>query len=212
MGAAKPIKPVVAVRPVRSSGNSATTQVRPVIALRPAQVLARKAAKDAKRPAQVAEAKPAAKAAAAPDRSGTSVGERARRIAMLTQRIKDLQSEGKTKQANRVTARLEELKRQPTTVAARPKKGRSPLVAQRPVRRIANGGRLLALQLKSTSIPEARKAQIIRTAYLRTLTRYPDERETARAEAYLNGSDTFVGGLRDLVWALVNTREFIVNH
>ncbi len=52
----------------------------------------------------------------------------------------------------------------------------------------------------------------MRTAYLRTLNRYPDDHEQTRALAYLNDSDNVFAGLRDLLWALVNTQEFIVNH
>ena len=51
--------------------------------------------------------------------------------------------------------------------------------------------------------------ELIRQAYLRTLNRLPDEREMGVSRKALEGSVT--GGLRDLMWALVNTKEFLVN-
>ena len=53
--------------------------------------------------------------------------------------------------------------------------------------------------------------ELVRQAYLRTLSRLPDEREAAVAKTHLSASGDVVAGLRDLVWALVNTKEFIVN-
>ena len=53
---------------------------------------------------------------------------------------------------------------------------------------------------------------LIREAYLRTLCRQPTDAEQDRARKHLAGADNLVAGLRDLLWALVNTREFLVNH
>jgi hypothetical protein len=53
--------------------------------------------------------------------------------------------------------------------------------------------------------------ELIRQAYLRTLGRLPDERETGVSRKYLAESKDTQAGLRDLLWALVNTKEFIVN-
>ena len=39
-----------------------------------------------------------------------------------------------------------------------------------------------------------------------------DEREVTTSLAYLRDSETVAEGLRDLVWALVNTKEFMINH
>ena len=55
-------------------------------------------------------------------------------------------------------------------------------------------------------------AAIVQQAYLRTLSRHPDEDELARAQRYLSESEDPVKGARDLLWTLVNTKEFIVNH
>ena len=53
---------------------------------------------------------------------------------------------------------------------------------------------------------------IVKQAYLRTLSRFPNETELNRSRSYVEGSEDTVQGLRDLLWALLNTKEFIVNH
>ncbi|MGC3969421.1 MAG: hypothetical protein QM775_19295 [Pirellulales bacterium] len=55
-------------------------------------------------------------------------------------------------------------------------------------------------------------ADLINEAYLRTFTRYPSKDELATAEEYVKTAETPAVGLRDLVWALLNTKEFVVNH
>lgn len=52
---------------------------------------------------------------------------------------------------------------------------------------------------------------LIQQAYLRTLSRLPDERESGVAKKYLTDAKDTQSGLRDLLWALINTKEFIVN-
>jgi len=52
---------------------------------------------------------------------------------------------------------------------------------------------------------------LVRQAYLRTLGRLPDERERAVSLKHLKEAPDFVSGLRDLLWALLNTKEFLVN-
>lgn len=53
---------------------------------------------------------------------------------------------------------------------------------------------------------------LVRQAYLRTLSREPDARELEIARAHLAQNADPVSGLRDVLWALLNTKEFIVNH
>ena len=54
--------------------------------------------------------------------------------------------------------------------------------------------------------------EYVNDAYLRTLSRYPTENELARSEQYIQDANDTVQGLKDLLWALINTKEFIVNH
>ena len=65
---------------------------------------------------------------------------------------------------------------------------------------------------ESKSLLETEGPALVRQAYLRTLSRTPDERELTRSLDYLRDCETVAEGLRDLVWALVNTKEFMVNH
>jgi hypothetical protein len=53
---------------------------------------------------------------------------------------------------------------------------------------------------------------LVRQAYLRTLSRYPTPDETQRCLAYLAQAESPAAGAKGLMWALINTKEFIVNH
>jgi len=53
---------------------------------------------------------------------------------------------------------------------------------------------------------------IVKEAYLRTLSRKPTEAEAKKAREYLTTAGDNVKGMRDLLWALLNTKEFVTNH
>ena len=57
-----------------------------------------------------------------------------------------------------------------------------------------------------------RLGEVVRQAYLRTLSREPTAEETTRAVQHVPEAADTAAGLRDLLWALMNTKEFIVNH
>lgn len=59
--------------------------------------------------------------------------------------------------------------------------------------------------------PEAIE-QLISDAYLRTLSRTPSADELQTAQAYVAEAKTPMEGLQSVMWALLNTKEFIVNH
>ncbi|ADG69905.1 protein of unknown function DUF1549 [Planctopirus limnophila DSM 3776] len=66
---------------------------------------------------------------------------------------------------------------------------------------------------KAGVLPSDRILQeIVKTAYLRTLSRYPSNEETRRSVAYFHEAKDVRVGSRDLLWALLNTKEFMVNH
>jgi hypothetical protein len=52
----------------------------------------------------------------------------------------------------------------------------------------------------------------VREAYLRTVSRPPTDREAEVALGYLRQAGDGPQALRDLLWALLNTKEFITNH
>lgn len=54
--------------------------------------------------------------------------------------------------------------------------------------------------------------QAVRATYLRTLSREPKPQELEKAVAYIQSSEDHLNGVRDVLWALINTKEFIVNH
>ncbi len=56
------------------------------------------------------------------------------------------------------------------------------------------------------------RQELTRTAWLRTLSRPPLPAEIERAEKHLGEAASLNAGLRDLLWALINTKEFILNH
>lgn len=55
-------------------------------------------------------------------------------------------------------------------------------------------------------------AELVRQAYLRSLSRLPNDEELSRSLLYIEESDDRIEGLRGVLWALLNTKEFIVNH
>ncbi len=52
----------------------------------------------------------------------------------------------------------------------------------------------------------------VRAAFLRTVSREPSDEELDRAVTYLRQAPSVRRGLEDLLWALVNTKEFGTNH
>ena len=54
--------------------------------------------------------------------------------------------------------------------------------------------------------------ELIRQAYLRTVKRLPTPDETDRCTQYLAEAQSPAAGAKGLLWALINTKEFIVNH
>jgi len=58
----------------------------------------------------------------------------------------------------------------------------------------------------------AATAELVRAAYRRTLTREPTDKEIASSIAHIGDVENTVEGLRDLLWALLNTPEFLTNH
>jgi hypothetical protein len=53
---------------------------------------------------------------------------------------------------------------------------------------------------------------ILTEIYLATLARYPTEAEIKQTEAYLKTIPTAKEGYEDLMWSLLNTKEFLFNH
>jgi hypothetical protein len=54
--------------------------------------------------------------------------------------------------------------------------------------------------------------ELIQSAYLRILSRRPEKSERDDCRKHIADADDLMEGLRDLMWALLNTQEFITNH
>lgn len=65
---------------------------------------------------------------------------------------------------------------------------------------------------EKVEVAEARIQDFVKHTYLRVLSRYPTDTELNRSQQYIQQADDTVNGVRDLLWALLNTKEFIVNH
>jgi len=63
-----------------------------------------------------------------------------------------------------------------------------------------------------TELSDGDRAAVVRQAFLRTLSRPPSEDELAKSVDFLASSPSPVEGIRGLMWTLLNTKEFIVNH
>jgi len=62
------------------------------------------------------------------------------------------------------------------------------------------------------SVASFDRPELIRQAYLRALGRPPEPHEVERATKFIDDASSPATGLRGLLWALLNTKEFIVNH
>nr|WP_146533163.1 DUF1549 and DUF1553 domain-containing protein [Rubripirellula reticaptiva] len=66
--------------------------------------------------------------------------------------------------------------------------------------------------VESTGQPSITMDQLVEEAYLRSLSRFPDSEESDISVAFIKDSKSPSDGLQSLLWALVNTKEFIITH
>lgn len=110
-----------------------------------------------------------------------------RQVAEMERRIRTLRRNDRDDEAQRLERRLADLKKR--------------FGVERPSRR---GSAETGKQLEPR--------ELVEQAYLRTLSRYPSDEELARSVEHLASYDDTLDGARGLIWALLNTKEFIVNH
>jgi len=74
--------------------------------------------------------------------------------------------------------------------------------------RLADSGWIAELE----EAGEVDQRELIDQIWLRTVNRLPTEVDRTRAEAHLASVTNLTEGVTDLLWALVNTKEFLLNH
>jgi hypothetical protein len=118
-------------------------------------------------------------------------------IANLTERLNAARKSGKKPQVQQLTRQLQQARRRLAQLS------RGNNTPQRGQGGDSSSGEKLA---------KVDAEAIVQRAYLRTLSRYPSETELKKASAYIRDADATINGVRDVLWALLNTKEFIVNH
>jgi hypothetical protein len=116
------------------------------------------------------------------------------RIQQAERQIKQLKEEGKTDEAAKLERRLADVRQE--LKAVEEKSGREP----EPVKPTPSAAASLNTD------------ELVREMYLRTLSRFPNDAEMSKTREYLSGAKDPMSGVRDVLWALLNTKEFIVNH
>jgi hypothetical protein len=103
-------------------------------------------------------------------------------------RIRSLRKQGKKEQANQLQQRLVQLRKR--SQVDQPQQD----------------------ERQAADVPQRNVDQLISSAYLRTLSREPQQDEIEIARQYVQDAKNPPTGMRDILWALINTKEFIVNH
>ncbi|MEZ6091216.1 MAG: DUF1553 domain-containing protein, partial [Pirellulaceae bacterium] len=62
------------------------------------------------------------------------------------------------------------------------------------------------------SVDKAKLESLVSEAYLRTLSRYPEGDEMESSLTFIASSESVAEGFADVMWALINTKEFVLNH
>ena len=81
-----------------------------------------------------------------------------------------------------------------------------PLMEQR----LEESGWLEELAQLDNGGDNANPSRWVETAWLRTLGRPPSKKELDRTVSHLQESTSLVEGMRDTLWALLNTKEFLL--
>lgn len=123
---------------------------------------------------------------------------------------------GSSRMAGSVAYALRIFGRPPRTTACDCERAMEPALPQTLFRmtdaavlaKFTNGNGRVSKLAKSKLPPE----ELVDEAFLATLSRLPTTKEKADGLEHLKGAKTRAEGVTDLVWALVNTREFILNH
>jgi hypothetical protein len=74
------------------------------------------------------------------------------------------------------------------------------------------GGGSWVAELRKSKTKQIDTDKVISETFLRTVSRPPTQLEISEAKTDIAAAKTPIDGVRDLLWAMINTREFKVNH
>ena len=121
-----------------------------------------------------------------------------RQLQAFQKRIKQAEEAGNKEQAERMKNRLKQMRQQIARASRNGDQQAKPAQVES--------------DNKGTAAESVDVKKLVERAYLRTVSRYPDDSEMTRSLEFVAAADDPVKGLSGLLWALVNTKEFIVNH
>ncbi len=78
--------------------------------------------------------------------------------------------------------------------------------------RVADSGWIIEIEDAEADGKKPDESRLIREVWLRTVGRKPTEQEQDRATKHLAETKTLSEGIADLMWAMLNTKEFLLNH
>ena len=78
--------------------------------------------------------------------------------------------------------------------------------------RLADSGWIIEIEEAEEDKKPLDKRKLIDETWLRTVGRTANEQEQSRALKHLAESPSLAEGVSDLLWALLNTKEFLLNH
>jgi hypothetical protein len=114
------------------------------------------------------------------------------------------------------TKRDAELKKTGGMEKRRKAEGEQPNPDQKPgekaLRQIEKPGARLQEDITASNVQPLDLDAVVSEIFLRTLSRPPTPQEIIKAKEDVAAAKDQVDGVRDVLWALLNTREFLVNH
>ena len=78
--------------------------------------------------------------------------------------------------------------------------------------RVADSGWIIEIEDAEAEGKTLDFPSLVDQVWLRTVGRHPSDEERQRALAHLKESDSTSEGIADLTWAMLNTKEFLLNH
>lgn len=122
------------------------------------------------------------------------------------EKLRSLDAEQRQQQAAELRSRIKRLRGRLANLGAQ--SGGAEEGRQGDAAREVEGSRGEATAAERTE----RLTPLIHAAYLRTLSRHPEPHEIEATLAFIGSSASELDGLEGIVWSLINTKEFILNH